>query len=541
MKSSATIILFWIILCVGSGGVIFSAAQGQEQERIVEKVEVTNIEVPVRVLYKGKPVTGLSKDDFLLYENKKRVEINGFIVKRKSLDVVANRSELSPGEVGQLKPRAFVMVFSITDFNENIQKAVDHLFHNVLRPNDRLMIFANDKTITHPDIKNGQTIKQQLIAELKNEGIAARRRLINYINKVETELNINDFRIQFARRDQRPRRLINFLKKYLLTWNDYKKKYLTPKIDRFYYFSRYLENMPTEKWVLNFYQFDLFPKIRLGSDTMEKIRDLSTRLITNPSAGPHAMGKMIHNLLNQITIDLNVSKGVPIDAITKLFHKVDATFHSFFIRSSSKIGFNDFEYEEVASDIENTLKSITRVTGGKNITSNNLVKSIETVSKLKDEYYILTYVPANPKKAGKLTIKTKNKKQKVYYDNNFRADYISEYLNKLEKQIKIPEIKIMDFSFENKILAFSIVEYLMKDMEKEKGRRGRIQIRIRVTDKENNPLFDQSKMLSAQKNDLKISLAMFKRIKTGEYNFLLDAVDLYTGRKTNYYQNVIVE
>jgi hypothetical protein len=541
MKIFRILILIGVFLCTGSVNLIFPAAYGQDQEPIIEKVDVTNVKVPVRVLYKGQPVTDLTKDDFTIYENKKRVDINGFIIKSKSLDVTRSRSVSLAGAGGQIKPRAFVMVFSISDFNENIRKAVDHLFSNILRPNDRLMIFANDKTITHPDIKDGMTIKEHLIRELAGEGRASRRRLISYINKVETELNMNDFRIQLSRRDQRPRRLVSFLKKYLLIWNDYKIRYLTPKIDRFYYFSRFLENMDAEKWVLNFYQFDLFPKIRLGSDTMEKLRDLATRLITNPAAGPHAMGKMIHNLMNQITIDLSVSKGVPVEEISKLFHKVDATFHSFFIRSSSKVGFNDFEYEEVASDIEKNLKSITRVTGGKNITSNNLVQSIDTVSQLKDQYYILTYVPADPKKAGKLKIKTRNKKYKVYYDDNFRADYINAYLDKLEKQIQVPEIKIMNFSFKKKILAFTVVEYLMKEKEEGKGQRGHIKVRIRVTDKDNQPLFDQSKTLTAQKKDFKISLGMFKRMESGEYNFLLDAVDLNTGKKTNFYQNVVVK
>jgi VWFA-related protein len=509
------------------------------QDRIVEKVTVTNVEVPVRVLYKGKPVAGLSKDDFIIYENKKQMAINGFFVKQKKISVTGKDQVLTPGK--EPRPRAFVLVFSITDFNDNLVKAVDHLFANVLRPNDRLMIFANDVVVTHPNISDGATIKQQLLGHLRTESMKARRRLIKYIHEIETYLNMHEFRVALQRRTDLPRELISFLRKYLLTWNQYKKRYLTPRIDRFYYFSRYLENLNAEKWVFNFYQFDLFPQIRFSSTTMDAIREISSQLLNSSEAGQHSIGRMILNLINQITIDLNVNKGVPTEEISKLFHKVDATFHSFFIRGINRLAMNDFEFNEVASQIEDTLKEITDVTGGRNITSNDLVKSIDTVSELSDTYYLLTYVPADPNKAGKLKIKVKNKKYKTYYDDNFRADWIAGYLKKLEKNLDIPEIKIRDFSFKQKILVFTIAGYLMKEPEAEKAKTGRLQVRIRVTDKENKPLFDEVKALSAQKAKMKITLETFKHIKKGEYNFLIDAVDLITGRKTNFHQNIIIQ
>ena len=57
----------------------------QEEEPIKEKVEVVNVEVPVRVFYRGKPVDNLTKQDFKLYERGKLKEINGFYIKRKKI------------------------------------------------------------------------------------------------------------------------------------------------------------------------------------------------------------------------------------------------------------------------------------------------------------------------------------------------------------------------------------------------------------------------------------------------------------------------
>jgi hypothetical protein len=518
-------------------GIMFPARQQEpEQERIVEQVTVTNVEVPVRVLYKGEPVTGLTMEDFTVWEDKKKVEINGFFMKRKQISVPASAGAV---EAPQPAPRVFVLVFSITDFNDNVRKAVDHMLDNVLREDDRLLVFANDRDLEYRDIKDKEAIRKRLRRELRDQGRAARQRLITYINKVENLLNMNDFRVRIYKRDQRPERLLSFLKKYLLTWNDYKKRYLTPRLDRFYYFSRYLENIKAEKWVFNFYQFELFPRIRMASDTLEKMRELASTLIESKEAGEHAMGRLINTILNQLMVDLNIGKGVPTDEISKLFYKVDATFHSFFIRNLGAVGFNDLEYAEVASDIEMTLKDITRITGGQTITSNNLVESIDTVTSLEDVYYVITYVPRDPGKAGKLKIKVKNKKYKVLYDNNFRADYIDEYLKKLEKQIQTPDVKIVDFSFRDKILAFTVTDYFMRDADK--GKAGQLKVRIRLTGKDDRSLFDQEKMLTAGENRMKISLGIFKKLKKGEYNFLIDASDMLTGKEANLHKNVLVK
>jgi len=524
---------------------IIPASPEQKEEKhdpIVEKVTVTNVEVPVRVLFKGKPVTNLSKDNFTLYENKQKMDINGFFLKRKKIKVPLTQ-ETESRQYSSLPPRTFVLVFSITDLNNNLKEAVDHLFNKILKENDRVLIFANDKTVEYPNLKKKEKIREQLLSDLREESKKARERLAIYINKVETFLNIHEFRQRLHLRHDFPGdRLVDFLNKYLLTWNDYKKKYLTPRIDRFYFFSRYLEGIKGHKWVLNFYQFELFPNIRISSRTMGIIRDIAEQLMDSKEAGASSIGKLIFSLLNRIIIDLNVSKGFPTKEVSKLFYKVDATFHSFFIKGVMKMGIDEVETQEIASDIEKVLKEITDITGGQNITSNNLVKSIETVSEIEDAYYILTYAPKNPAEAGKIKVKVDNKKYKVLYDDNFRIDYIGEYFDKLEKEIKTPDLKIKDFSFKGKIFFFSVRDYMMKETKGKDGQAGHLKIRIRLMENESSTtLFDQQKMLTAQKNEMKISIPAFKKLKKGEYTFIIDAIDMLTGKEVNTSENVIVK
>ncbi|MCP4156918.1 MAG: hypothetical protein GY757_54905, partial [bacterium] len=530
MRTNCKYIIFILCVVLLLSTTFTMAADEEKQERIVEQVSVTNVEVPVRVLYKGKPATGLTADDFEIYENKKKMKIHAFFEKKKTIKLDVEDGESTTQTVYSVIPRTYVLVFSITDYNNYLAEAVDHLFEKIVRENDRLLIFANNLTFDFPNLKDKAKVKADLTKGLKSESRKARLRLLNYIKRVETYLNVHDFRVKVSKFDEPADKLIAFLRKFLITWNEYKKRYLTPKVDRFYYFSRYLEKIKGEKWVLNFYQFELFPRIRPGSRTMDKIRDIATELSNSDNAANVAQGRLMSTILNQVEVDVNVNKSFPTEEISKLFFKVDATFHSFFIRTQNKQFMNDLEYNEVSSDIEKTLKAITDVTGGRSITSNNLVQSLNTVREVEDVYYVLTYVPLNPhKKPGQIKVKCKKgRKYKTFYDNNFRADYINDYLQKLESQLKTPDIAIDNFSFKRKILAFTVGSYLMKKTEA--GTIGSIKVRIRLFDKDNKSLFDNSKHLTAQKNELKLNLPFFKKLGKGEYNLILDAQDLFTGK-----------
>jgi hypothetical protein len=332
---------------------------------------------------------------------------------------------------------------------------------------------------------------------------------------------------------------IRMLRRYREAWNEYKGRYLSPRVEQFYYFARYLGKVEGEKYVLNFHQFEFFPQIRVNSRTMLKMSSLSNLLTNTSNPGLVAQGRVIDRLLSQLNNDYDLERGFPTEEITKLFSKVDTTFHSFFIKASNPTTLQDFEYRVVASDLENVLKGITDMTGGKNITSNKLVASLEIISEIEDVYYILTYAPREPNKSGKLKIKVKNKRYKVLYDNNFRADYINEYLQKLEEKIKTPEIKIEKFSFDRKILAFTVTDYMMK--EKDENTLGQMRVRIRLKDRDGHFLFNQEKTLTARENEIKISLGTFKTIKKGEYDFLISAKDLVTGKEANFHHKIAVK
>lgn len=536
---------------------VLASEQDQKHDPILEKVNVTNVEVPVRVIHKGKPVTGLTKDDFVLYENKKKMDINGFFVKKKTIVLRETGKSAQTAEpvppAPAPNPRTFVLVFNITSYNKEFQRALDYVFEKILKPADSLMIFANDQTRTYDNLKDKEKIKMEIVADLNTESQKAKRRLMEYITRLESYLKHHGFQknsfnapLDAGREGELAygRALMKFLQKYLLAWTQYKKQYLTPRVDRFYYFSRYLETLKTEKWVLNFYQFEFFPRVRLNSQTMHRIREISSTLQTasdNPAM--LSLGRRVDTLLEQINKEHSVNQGFPTEEIAKLFYKVDATFHSLFIRTQNPAFLQDFEYKTISSDIELTLKGITDITGGKNIATLNMVDALETVSDIEDTYYILTYVPGNPHKKGKLKIKLKNSKGTVLYDNNFRQDYINDYLTRMEEKLKTPDIKVNGFSFKRKNLAFTISDYMMRKIPDQPHPIGQMKVRIRIVDTTGSACFDSGKLLTATESQMKISIpsVAFKKIAKGQYNFLIDAQDMFTGKVDNFFQGVIVK
>ena len=547
MKFVITALLVTILLWTASP-VFLQAQDNTEQEKLVERLTVKNIEVPVRVLDGKMLVTDLTQEDFILIEGKDEVPLTGFFVKRKMMGQTGTIEDTK--QAPKQAARTFVLAFQITTFTDDLQKAVDHLFDKILRPEDQLMVFANNSTRTFKSIGNPQQIKALLIEDFRTAGEAYHLRLSNYVRRIEDNLKVNDFTRSLrsgagsrtaGEPDSRPQDLIFFLEKYLGIWEEYKKLYLLPNMDIFYNFSRFLEKTKGEKWVLNFYQFELFPRIRIESAIMKKIGDLAASMSLSTDGPTMALGRRLDQVLKEIYINMNMTRGFPIDEITKMFYKVDATFHSFFIRTRNPSFLQDFSYQTISTELEQLLGSITDATGGRNIVSNDLNRSLDEVQKLEDVYYILTFRPKKASVVAPIKIKMANRKGlTLLYDNNFRADYINEYFQRMEKTR--PQVRLEGFSFQNKILTFGIRDFIMKAAEDNKGQKqGQLSIRIRLINQAGNAMFDQKKGFSVTKEEMKVSIPAFKTLPAGEYSFIIDVLDHVSGLSDQLYESIRVK
>lgn len=121
------------------------------QEKLVETIEVrvTNIDVVVTDK-KGNPVSGLTKEDFELFDNNKQQIITNFYEVRPRALNVADRAISSettyvepPAEMRQRRIIFFIDNYSLHPFRRNeIFRAIEKFIDRMLQPGDEGMIVA---------------------------------------------------------------------------------------------------------------------------------------------------------------------------------------------------------------------------------------------------------------------------------------------------------------------------------------------------------------------------------------------------------------
>jgi len=350
--------------------------------------------------------------------------------------------------------------------------------------------------------------------------------MLGFLRQTEQNVDMTKLKLRLKRQDQPgPDYIDGFLQTYLKSWQDFKLRFLSLELDKFYYFSRHLEHVKKEKWVLNFYQLEQFPDIAIDSEIERFLREYIRSLQESNNPTLIAQGRSIEKLLRTVEMEMKVSKDFPSEEVSKLFYKVNATFHSFFMRAFYDGGSQEVKFRDVASDIENSLKALTEATGGTLTTSNEIDEALMSVQDKADDYYVLTYEPANARQVGKIKVAVKEKKYKVLYDDNIRADYINAYLQK--KEAENPAVKVSDIVFEAKKLSFTIRDFSRATVEGEAA--GRLAVRVRVKNDREQTFFDQSKPLQTSKKTVSLSLS-FAFLAGGKYDIIIDVLDQVSGK-----------
>jgi len=493
---------------------------------IKEFVEVVNVEVPVRVFYKGKPIDNLKKDDFILYESGEKQRINGFYQIRKKIN--SQNVVLDSERIEIPKSRYFVLVFHITDFTPELQKGIKYLFNKVFHERDILLVFINDKTLFFK--KLGKRNGARLIIEkfIREQSLRAKIRLYKWILKIENMFRSNELSILGA--DD----AFHFIRRFLRLWKEYKKRYLIPDLDVYYNFANYLEKIDMEKWVINFYQIEMFPQLK--SFTRVKLNNLIGEMQLR-SAEYVNKARILTRNLAMMERELKVADDFPSEEISKIFYKANATFHSVFFRTYREMmPDTPMELKGVSTEIESNLREITKKTGGELIISNKIGTAINNIVEKEDILYMLTYSPENSKEKGKIKIKLRNKKYKLFYDDNIRADYLKEYLEK--RRVKTPLIQIGNLKFTKRTLSMAISDFSMEMTGTES--KGKILIGIVLKNKKGELVFGKNKIIEASENKVSLSL-LFNWLKSGEYTILVNVKDLISEKTAIDILNVKIE
>ncbi len=331
--------------------------------------------------------------------------------------------------------------------------------------------------------------------------------------------------------------LHDFLELYLRTFNDYKRDYLTADINKYYNFSRFLERIKMKKWVISFFQVELFPKLSNKMNSiLEMIRGYIERFRMSNDAEIVFFGRQLERMITKISAIQGADISFDTEEISKLFYKVNTTFHSVLIPSRIHLESRNFEYKRISTSIENNLREITDKTGGELLSTTNLGAALETIEESEDIVYMVTYAPETESRSGKLKITVNKKDHKVIYDDNRRAGYLTRYLDKKSKNKKIVEIEKLNF--DNKQLALKLKNYKIEETGTPISK-CRLGIRIEVK-RGDESIFNEGKVLQSHNKEMDLSINM-NWLKPGKYDLLVDIKDQLTGRSAFEYLKIYVK
>jgi hypothetical protein len=502
---------FLFIICIS---LCFSSLFSQQQKEtsqhdtIVEEVNVVNVLVPVRVFDKNKPVEGLKKENFKLYENGKLQRINTFQtfsrqIKRDAADLKAVRG-IKP------EPRFFVLIFNVFDYNDDVDKGINAFFDNVYRESDKVVILTPERTFNINNSREMLESRPVLKKMLKLYSKKAKIELNRLFKLLEQEVQqfFETYFVDVAAKA--------FITNYKRLWKEFSRKYLVPDVKRFFWFADVLKKVNMEKWVIVFQQREVFPQFKARSRIEQRIKDFISGNPTFPTT------PLLQQMLIKLDYVFKVSQNFPLEKVQEAFFRANATFHVLLFRTQKSTMSQDFEYAEAVSDYENSFRAISRATGGDVILTNKLAQSLEKVSQQKDVYYILSYSPINAhNKNRKIKIKVNEKggrgKLNAYYVKNLKLNPEVEQYNEQKK------IAVANFSFKDRQLEFTLVNYLRKDIETKNI--GVIEARVMLMNADTEEIvFNKTRILEAVK-DTTIMQIRFNTLKEGTYHLILDLND----------------
>jgi len=490
----------------------------QPQEKPKQEVAVTAVEVPVRVLNKREAVKGLTREDFEVYENGIRQQITAFEVvsRRISLEKGISMEELRVPS----KPRLFILMFNVFDYNQAVGEGIDYFFQNIFRPNDRLIILTEDRVL---NIEKDDDIAR-ISARLKETLKAYKSLSTLSIIKAYTELSGEGDKVLLFLKDLSKdadsswdRYILRFYDYYQRVWNDYKRQFFTLDMGLYQSLVQKIEKLEGEKWAICFEQREMFPKLKNESPLEFEIRKKTDSMIEPQD---QVKVRQIQSKQWELQKSMNIAENFPGDRLRDLFMRAEITFHLIVLKSPQILLSQDFELTEVAQDYEDCFRKISASTGGWATFSNKVLEALKEASVKEDYHYLVVYSPKDPSGSIERKIEVKVKKENV--------DVISlkQFIAKAQ-----PLITIADFKAGQKNIKFSLKNYARISIE---GKlHGTADVRIIVFDDKSAQVFSEGKTLDLIKDETLISLN-FNRLKSGSYFIIIDAYDRITSGKDVY-------
>ncbi|MBN1196505.1 MAG: hypothetical protein JXA62_03785 [Candidatus Aminicenantes bacterium] len=374
--------------------IMITAGVPAGQDEVLERVEVMNREIIVRIFAGGEPVSGLTRDDFMLTENGRPAAITSCRQVTRTL-APADMTTRDADESMETKRRGRLFLFLLW-WNEETRdwpKAWKYFRENILRPGDRVILATDRRGIQLQSIKNEKEkldqFLQEVSADLKNkkqdkDGLT--RELQDIARDFHEMLSEN------ARRPKSrkiPERILldRFKGNYRGSLEEYRLKRLRAHPQMLQQLATALRAVDTEKWALVFLQNERLPLV-----------DMQSSLLTHT---PMDWGTRedLRRFIEECDRRMRMASGMiaHVRDLRSLFIGAGATFHLFLSDAIDEtLGTNQLRWLPVFSSWESAFRGIVKDTGGAVQDTTRLRQALEKAASQPDIRYVLTYKPGGP-------------------------------------------------------------------------------------------------------------------------------------------------
>ena len=372
------------LLAVGS---VFIWAQDADRVRrdrnidVSEYVSVVNVEVIARVQRNGQPVGGLQKSDFVLAENGKKVEINGFRELRRRISQPAVNEEKAAPAARSLPGRLFVFCFWLKDRQAEYKEALDHFFREIFRPGDHVILAHSKDTSLINSLEEIAPVRAKFEAELKQsieQGNITRAQLYDQIDDA-----ISSYVNRSANMDEEAARMM-LQAQIKDSWSEFHMKFLKLDPGGMTLLAESLKSIRKEKWLLIFLQDEVFPEF----DENGQIPAFRSKL---------------EEMKKKARVEVDAFN----DKVRSAFIAADATVSLIRLGSGTleEQGRSPYYLQKaVYSNRDECFRKISSVTGGAMIADNNLARALSRVADKEDICYVISFAPENSRKKRKIEL-----------------------------------------------------------------------------------------------------------------------------------------
>jgi hypothetical protein len=497
-------------------GVFIQDSHAQEKPR--EETTVTAVEIPVRVLRNNEAVKGLSQDDFEVYENGIKQKISGFeIISRKISG--PGTGAVVPATVPQPRPRLFILIFDIFNYNDAIGEAIDYFFQTVFRPSDRILVMTENRFLIVEANENPDDLGGEIKATLKEYKVISMHNLQRVSMSLEEECQrlldtIGDITVNPVNPRDFYQSISRFYEHYLRMWIDYRDRFLVPDLDVYQALFKRIKPVQADKWAICFQQRDLFPELKSQGRL-----DRAINLILEGQIDPlgQAEVQIIRRMQRQLQESFSISKNFPAERLENLFLEAGVTFHLILMKAPKSLISLDLDLREVAEDYEDCFINISRSTGGYMTFSNKVLDALKKAAEKEDYHYLLAYQSLAP-----LDQRGKNIEVKV------RMGGVQVYSLKQIRKLGERAIAIAAVQTEGKTLRFDLKNYTI--MATDKGSQGIVEVRVTLFNDKSEKVFSEGRVLETKKDEIAIVLSL-NQLSPGSYFLIVEAQDRITNEK----------